>query len=108
MELTVLCKVMNARVAGTWWIRNGPEIQPLNEQRDQAKLLGVQAKQRCPGEQNFLGRAPPWHWPPPGELRLSKYTFKDSNPEQLHKPLSVHGPWVERHRTCWQAFRPQQ
>ena len=41
MELTVLCKVMNARVAGTWWIRNGPEIQPLNEQRDQAKLLGI-------------------------------------------------------------------
>ena len=64
LELTVLCKVMNARVAGTWWIRNGPEIQPLNEQRDQAKLLGVQAKPRCPGEQNFLGRATPGRAPP--------------------------------------------
>ena len=50
--------------AGTWWIQNGPEIQPLNEQRNQAKLLGVRAEQRGPGEQNFLGRAPSWHWPP--------------------------------------------
>lgn len=78
------------KLAGTQQIQNGPEIQPQNEQRSQAKLLGVQTKHYCLGEQNFLGRAAPWP-PPQRALPLRTHIQRLENTGPSHNPLTVHG-----------------